>query len=302
MRYQIEIFNQYKLEEKKYNLCPKCSHTRSKRNQKQKCLMTDWETGLATCQHCGVVLQLHKYKNVYDGVNYSFSEPKKINRIGTYHSLEFFNKVYNKYINQESNFSEYLLNYFSRNQIIEARKKLKIFSTNDFYNKSTCYPYINENNKVTGIKIMAYDEYGNRRKNRQGNGVVNWMHSLNKIEGWVNSFCLFGLHQIVDRNLKSVHIVESEKTAFVMTIVKPEYLWLATGGLTMLNKEKLVPIKDYKIVLHPDKGNAYVEWNKLIKPLKCFDIIVSRVTEDNPYIENNGDLADYYLVKGKKES
>ena len=297
MQYEIEIFNQYNIEKTKYNLCPKCSHKRNGKNRNQRCLMTDWETALATCQHCGIVLQLHKYKNSYCTLKYSFIESKKANKLGTYHSEKFFNKVYNKYLNQDNYFSKYLLNYFSKNLIKEAEKKLMIFSTSDFYDRSICYPYINEFKKVTGIKIMPYDKNGKRKKGNKGNGIVNWIHRINKIDNWVNSFCLFGLGQIVNNKASVVHIVESEKTAFVMTIVKPEYLWLATGGLRMLNKEKLIPLKTYKIVLHPDKGSAFIVWNNLIKELKCFDIIVSRITEDNPYIPDKGDLADYYLIK-----
>jgi hypothetical protein len=70
----------------------------------------------------------------------------------------------------------------------------------------------------------------------------------------------------------------------------------------MLNKEKLMPLKSYKIVLHPDKGSAFVIWSNFVKELKCFDIIVSRITEDNPYIPDKGDLADYYLLKDENLS
>jgi len=63
MNFEIEIKNQYNLPEKaKYSTCPKCSDHRKPSNQKQKCLMLDWERGLGTCQHCGEVLQLHTYK------------------------------------------------------------------------------------------------------------------------------------------------------------------------------------------------------------------------------------------------
>ena len=60
--YEIEEYNVYGLDTKaKKSTCPKCSHTRKKKTQ--KCLMLDWDRGLGTCQHCGVVLQLHTYKN-----------------------------------------------------------------------------------------------------------------------------------------------------------------------------------------------------------------------------------------------
>lgn len=65
--FEIEVFNQYELDStKKVSTCPLCSHTRKK--SKDKCMMLDWERGLGTCQHCGEVIQLHKYV--------SKSEPK----------------------------------------------------------------------------------------------------------------------------------------------------------------------------------------------------------------------------------
>jgi twinkle protein len=59
--FEIEIHNQYDLPEgSKYSTCPLCSEHRKKNTE--KCLMLDWERGLATCQHCGEVIQLHTYK------------------------------------------------------------------------------------------------------------------------------------------------------------------------------------------------------------------------------------------------
>ena len=295
MDFEIETYNQYKLDEnKKYNICPICSHTRSTRNQKQKCLMTNWERGLATCQHCTSVIQLHSLKGTKYDFMYYVPLPVKAKPEGSFHTMEFLDKVVFKY-DDNNNFSEYLERFFTRKQIFEAEQKLMIFSTNDFYNKSICYPYINQKEQITGIKIMAYDENGNRRRNKEGNGIVNWIHSIHKIENWTNDFCFFGLHQINERSEKSVHIVESEKTAFIMTIVKPEFIWLASGGLTFLNKSKLEPLKDLKIILHPDRGKAFEVWNQYANEWNEYKIIVSRITEDNPEILDKGDLADYYL-------
>ena len=71
--YEIETFNVYGLDTKSNkSTCPKCSHTRKKK--KQKCLMTVWERGLGTCQHCGVVLQLHTYKNNLETKNQLFEQ------------------------------------------------------------------------------------------------------------------------------------------------------------------------------------------------------------------------------------
>ena len=291
----METYNQYKLDEnKKYNLCPICSHTRSTRNQKQRCLMTNWERGLATCQHCGIVLQLHSFKGVKNDFIRFIPKSKKLKPQGSFHSMEFLDEVAFKYV-EHNNFSKYLEKFYPRKQIFEAEQKLMIFSTSDFYDKSICYPYINQKEEVTGIKIMPYDGAGKRLKNKEGNGVINWFHSINKIKNWTNDFCLFGLHQIKERSEKSVHIVESEKTAFIMTIEKPEFIWLASGGLTFLNRDKLEPLKDLKIILHPDRGKSFEIWSNYTKQWNDLNIVVSNITEENPYIEDKGDLADYYL-------
>lgn len=69
----IKDYNVYKLDTKsKQSTCPKCSHERKKKSQ--KCLMLDWDRGLGTCQHCGVVLQLHTYERKSES-NYVTPEP-----------------------------------------------------------------------------------------------------------------------------------------------------------------------------------------------------------------------------------
>lgn len=296
MNFEIEEYNQYNLDtRKKYNFCPLCSHSRSAKGQKQLCLMTNWERGLATCQHCTKVIQLHKYRGAKNDTLYYIPESKKPKQKGCIHSMDFLDEVVSKNVSDIANFSKYLERFFTRKQIFEAEQKYLIFSTNDFYQKSICYPYLNEKEEVTGIKVMAYDEEGKRRRNKAGSGIVNWMHSIHNVENWTSDFCLFGLHQINERSDTAVHIVESEKTAFVMSIAQPQFIWLATGGLTMLNKNKLEPLKDKKIILHPDKGKAFLMWTKYAEEWKEYNIVVSRITEDNSHIPNGGDLADYCL-------
>lgn len=75
--FEIEKFNQYNLREgDKYSTCPICSEHRKPQNQKQKCLMMDWNTGLATCSHCGEVIQLHTYKKKNSNKEYKRPEWK----------------------------------------------------------------------------------------------------------------------------------------------------------------------------------------------------------------------------------
>ena len=102
-------------------------------------------------------------------------------------------------------------------------------------------------------------------------------------EGFKSEHCLFGLHLVAPHSApegtsidstegtivspsedeKGVCIVESEKTAIIMSGVKPDYLWLATGGKTELNVAKLKPLAGRRVILFPDTdetGDTYREW------------------------------------------
>lgn len=59
--FRIENYNVYKLDvNSKTSTCPLCSEHRKKKQD--KCLSVFWDTGLASCNHCGELLQLHTYK------------------------------------------------------------------------------------------------------------------------------------------------------------------------------------------------------------------------------------------------
>ncbi len=74
--FEIEERNIHGLKEgKKEQICPMCSHTRSTKNQKQKCASADWERGLLTCHHCGEVTQIHKFKRKSSDKVYSKPAP-----------------------------------------------------------------------------------------------------------------------------------------------------------------------------------------------------------------------------------
>jgi twinkle protein len=61
--FQIDNFNQYKLEEgKTQGICPICSLNRKPKNEKAKCASYDWERGIGTCHNCNKTFQLHTYK------------------------------------------------------------------------------------------------------------------------------------------------------------------------------------------------------------------------------------------------
>ncbi|WP_101690707.1 toprim domain-containing protein [Dysgonomonas massiliensis] len=79
--FKIKTFNKYNLPEgQKRSVCPLCSHNRKPQNQKAKVLMIDWERGLATCQHCGEVIQIHEYESKKDSKPKVYAKPQWSNR------------------------------------------------------------------------------------------------------------------------------------------------------------------------------------------------------------------------------
>ena len=48
-----------------------------------------------------------------------------------------------------------------------------------------------------------------------------------------------------------------------MSALKPDYIWLATGGKTELNVAKLKPLQGRRVILFPDTdetGQTYRDW------------------------------------------
>ncbi len=85
-----------------------------------------------------------------------------------------------------------------------------------------------------------------------------------------------------------------------MSVLYPEYVWLASGGKGGFSYNKLRPIRKYKIVAFPDK-DGIEEWkdkaNKFNK--YGFNIMVNDMF-NNMDIDKNADLADLFLAEVPK--
>lgn len=209
-------------------------------------------------------------------------------------------KTLNTY--NDNNFIQFLNTKFESNQVKKLLKEYKIGTATNWHN-GTIFWQLDEENKIRGGKIIIYSVAGKRTK------YINWVHAIqlkrNQIPEFNLNQCLFGLH-LVNKYQKSIAIVESEKTAFIMSLLFDKYLWLATGSLNGLNDKKLKVIKDRKIILYPDlgvlgkNGSPYTQWKLKCKTLKKagYDIGISDLLERNAtnYHRDKGyDLADYFL-------
>ncbi|MGO3691078.1 MAG: DUF6371 domain-containing protein [Psychroflexus halocasei] len=210
--------------------------------------------------------------------------------------------------NGRNNFIRFLNSIFSDDEINKMLSQYKIGTARNWYH-ATIFWQIDQKQKIRGGKIISYDENGKRTP------YINWYHSIALKKKWIKTFelsqCLFGLH-LLKENSKPIAIVESEKTACVMSLCFDKYLWLATGSLNGLNEKKISPIKNEEIILYPDlgiqskKGTPYEQWKIKATELqrKGYDIKISDLLEKkgNDHQRENGyDLADYFLKNENKK-
>lgn len=213
----------------------------------------------------------------------------------SFHSLELLDKMYTKE-KQQNNFSLFLETIFTREQVFEAEQKYFITSSNHFKGGATIFWQIDNFERLHAGKILQYDKVtGKRKKTAEGKGLINWVHSVLKLENFNLKQCLFGLHLIVETNQKTIAIVEAEKTAVIMSIFKPEYIWLASGSKSGFKYDLLKPIKDFNIIGFPDKSE-FEDWNaKAIELNKVgFKITVNDWLEKTDYPKGS-DFADVLI-------
>lgn len=194
---------------------------------------------------------------------------------------------------KDNNFIQFLKKYFSVEEI-KAVILRYLIGTTSYWKGSTVFWQIDEQNRVCSGKVMLFDKENGKRVKTPFNHI-NWMHKILKIENFVLHQCLFGLHIVNEFEGETVAIVESEKTAVIMSLFMPNYLWLATGSKTNFKLEMLNPIKRFKIIAFPDMSE-FKSWDKTSKELKKlgFRIKCSQILESKNYPEGF-DLADVYL-------
>lgn len=216
----------------------------------------------------------------------------------SYHSLELVNQSMSNL--KKNNFIQFLKTLFTEIQVQEVINKYFI-GTSKYWNGATIFWQIDNLDRVHHGKIMLFNpETGKRTKDKDGKGYINSVRSVLRLQDFNLSQCLFGLHLISETRQNTIAVVESEKTAVLMSIFKPEYIWLSTGSKSGLKYEFLKPIKNFKIVAFPDKSE-FSDWNNKAIELNRFGfkISVSGFLEKSNYPDGT-DLADVFLFEKLK--
>lgn len=170
-----------------------------------------------------------------------------------------------------------------------------MLGTSNKYGGSPIFWQIDEKNKVRSGKIMGYDmSTGKRIKANDSTPQITYFHSASSLPNFNFTQCMFGAHLIKDNEINYA-VVESEKTALIMSLELPEYTWLSVNGKGGFKESMLKPLKDKKIVAYPDKG-CYKDWNEMASKLNKvgYNINMSSLVE-NLDIEKGADIADVFL-------
>ncbi len=202
---------------------------------------------------------------------------------------------------EENNFIQFLKTKFPDDEVKKAILKYLI-GTSKYWEGATVFWQIDNNVKVRHGKVMLYNaDTGKRVKNESGKSYINSVRSILKLKDFNLKQCLFGLHLINEKETKNIAIVESEKTAVIMSLFKPEYLWLSTGSKHGFKYELLKPIKNYNIIAFPDKSE-FNDWESEAIELNEFGFKIN-VSDwlEKQNVPNGTDLADMYLESDKKE-
>ena len=171
--------------------------------------------------------------------------------------------------------------YLTDEQMCRAAERYRLGITRD---GGVIFWQIDENQTTRDGKIMFYSTDCHRDHSRHPSWASARLkqHQLLPQE-FQPSHCLFGLHLLgseegrveseksaVDGDssnswseTKTVCVVESEKTAVILSEHFTQYLWMASGGLTMLTAAMLQPLLGRKTILFPDtdpEGKAYQLW------------------------------------------
>ena len=182
--------------------------------------------------------------------------------------------------------------YMTEEQMQRAAQRYRLGRSRD---GGVIFWQIDECDLLRDGKIMHYRPDCHRDHDRMPSWVSYHLRKSGMLpEDWKSEHCLFGLHLLsvecrvesvefptglpdaldsraaansklytLNSQLRPVAVVEAEKTAVIMSEVKPEYIWLATGGKTELSVAKLRPLAGRKVILFPDTdadGQTYRDW------------------------------------------
>lgn len=206
----------------------------------------------------------------------------------------------------DNHFIQYLSGLFGDKKAHELKCRFNI-GASDHWQGATIFWQVDKEGFIRTGKVMLYDPKNGKRVKQPFNHV-HWVHSLLEKKGRLKNFelcqCLFGEHQLKTDGSKVIAVVESEKTAILMSVLMPKYIWLATGGVQNLKWSVFKVLQGRKIILFPDLG-CYGKWKDKAKKLSANSLtltvskLIERYATDSER-KAGWDVADYFIRRDRQ--
>lgn len=180
--------------------------------------------------------------------------------------------------------------------------------------RAVSFPYIDVAGRCVDCKIFHINPNTGSRKTappvkRWDGGELRstWALAELKRKEHRAEWCNFGDHLLKGREGAPLGVVESEKTALILSLAYPDILWIAVGSKNNLTPKRFEPYRGRKVTVYPDrdgyndkprKDGKGIEkgWRTIAADLAAhgFSLSIDTTTERHPG-ESNDDLADIVL-------
>ena len=197
--------------------------------------------------------------------------------------------MWRKALSVESQFCRAVVasGYLTNEQMRRAARRYRLGATK---NGGVIFWQMDAEGVIYDGKVMYYREDCHRDKLHHPTWVSTLLthrHHWPDADRLTTRHCFFGTHLLERRrtteqrgrksNLfsgrknslfcesgeRGIAVVESEKSAVILSELFPHYLWLATGGMGNVQPDSFRPLRGHRVVLFPDTdpdGTAYRRW------------------------------------------
>lgn len=147
----------------------------------------------------------------------------------------------------------------------KAGKAFELYNVTTMYGDWCVFWQVAKDGTIRAGKAIRYVS-GHRDKTQTP--PVKWLHKDKALKSFYTGEaleqCFFGEHLLTEGC--KVAVVESEKTALLMSAIRGDYVWLAAGGSCNLqNPTKNKVLDGYDVTVFPDNG-MFVKWRQIALP------------------------------------
>jgi hypothetical protein len=244
----------------------------------------------------------------------------------------------------ETGLYDYLCREYERTEVDRVVKAYRLggskFADKHTGGRAISFPYINRAGKCVDCHLMKYDPTTGSSKQSNGSRLPNsWaIAELSETEcasckpnenrqqhkNCPNrescprlprraEWCNFGDHLLTERPTAPIGIVESEKSAVIMSLTYPEQIWIAVQGKQNLNAKRFEAYRGRAVTIYPDRDGycdkvrhdgrgVEIGWRTIATELarQGFNISVDTTTE-NYYPQFIGTDAQGHSVECKRD-